>query len=103
MQVEFTAVAYKMHKWESVEQMLKGEKMPYVCDHDFDGCPPKDWVKLGTARVIVEFDDNETIVATQIDALKAALHSVRAENHMREKQILDQIANLEAITYNPTN
>lgn len=100
MQVEFTGFAYKTSEWESVERMLNGEKMPYVTEHNREvgGTHTKDWVKLGTVRVIVEFDDKETIVSNQLEALKAQLHTVRAENQLRENKVIDQIKNLQAIT-----
>ena len=103
MQVEFKAYAYKTDDWDSVESMIKGAKQPYLSPEEIKpgGQYTKDWVKLGTARVIVEFDDNETIVASQIDALKAALQTVRAENHQRESYILEQISKLQAIEYTP--
>lgn len=105
MQVEFQAYAYKTSQWDSVESMLKGEKMPYVTDREITpgGQYTKDYVRLGTVRVTIEFDDNETIVANQIEALKASLHTVRAENHLREQEIIEKISKLQAIEYTPAD
>ena len=96
MQVEFQAFAYKTECGKSVQDMLKGVAMPWIYSDDF---VPKDWAKIGTCRVIVEFDDENTIVANQIEALKKQLHTVRAENEMRERAVINKIKNLEALTY----
>ena len=96
MQVEFQAFAYKTEYGASVQDMLKGVALPWIYSDDF---VPKDWVKIGTCRVIVEFDDENTIVANQIEALKKQLHTVRAENEMRERAVINKIKNLEALTY----
>lgn len=101
MQVEFTGFAYKIDSYTPIEAMLKGEKMPSVFQEEIKpgGQYTKDWAKVGIVRVIVEFDDENTIVANQIEALKQQLHTVRAENEMRERAVIDKIKNLEALTY----
>lgn len=59
-----------------------------------------DWVKVGTATVTITFDDVKDVNQRQLEVLKETLASVRAENHMREKMVLDRISNLQALTYN---
>lgn len=103
MQVEFQAYAYKTTYSSPIGMMLAGEVMPHICEASdmSDGQYTKDWARIGTVRVIVDFDDNNTIVANQIEALKVQLNSVRAENYEREQMILNQIKNLQAIEYTP--
>ena len=62
----------------------------------------KDWVKVGKATVTVTFDNDETVTTEQLASLNRQLTLQRAENHMREKQITDQISNLLALTLSPT-
>lgn len=67
--------------------------------HDMSDC--LDWTEVGTAKVTVTFFPRETVVAKELDGLKAQLEQVRAENHLRENVILDRISKLQAITYVP--
>lgn len=57
------------------------------------------WTEVGTAEVTVTFYPRDTVVAKELDGLKAQLAKVRAENHMRENVILDRISKLQALTY----
>lgn len=57
------------------------------------------WVVIGNATVTVDFFDKAEIKSQQMDALKAQLQTVRAENQKRENAILDQISKLQALTF----
>ena len=57
------------------------------------------WVHVGTARVSVDVLPLEAIHMGQLEALKAELQKVRAENQQRENAILNAISKLTAITY----
>ena len=59
------------------------------------------WTEVGIAEVSVTLHPHDTVVAKELDSLKAQLERVRAENHLRENAILDRISNLQAITYTP--
>lgn len=57
------------------------------------------WIVIGNATVTVDFFDKAEIKSQQMDALKAQLQTVRAENQQRENAILDQISKLQALTF----
>lgn len=57
------------------------------------------WVHVGTAHISVDVMPLEAIKMGQLDALKAELQKVRAENHQRENAILDAISKLTALEY----
>lgn len=103
MQVEFQAYAYKTEYGATVERMLDGVIMPQIQQSADMGDDPytRDWARVGTVRVIVEFDDSNTIVANRIAALNNQLQNVRAENHRREMAVIEEIKKLQAIEYTP--
>lgn len=78
------------------EQDKAIDQLSYAGDHmiGYEG-----WVHVGTARVLVDVLPLEAIQMGQLDALKAELQKVRAENQQRENAILDAISKLQALEY----
>lgn len=78
------------------EQDKAINQLSYAGDHmiGYEG-----WVHVGTARISVDVLPLASIQMGQLDALKAELQKVRAENQKRENAILDAISKLTAIAY----
>lgn len=96
----FITADYKMR--EFLDAMNEGnpdtaiKQLSYAGEHmiGYEG-----WVHVGTARVSVDVLLLEAIHMGQLDALKAELQKVRAENQQRENAILAAISKLQAIEY----
>jgi hypothetical protein len=97
MQVTFEAQAY-IDKFTSLQSVTNGERMPSVVTPDI-GKYMSEYTLIGTATVTIELHTEDQILASQLDALKAQLQAVRAENQRRENAILDQISKLQALTF----
>lgn len=57
---------------------------------------------IGDAKLTVTTFEPKTIIANKVEALKEEAKAIRAEAHMKCTQIEEQIQNLLAITYEPT-
>jgi hypothetical protein len=57
---------------------------------------------VGDAELTVTTFEPKTIIANKVEALKEEAKSIRAEAHMKCTRIEEQIQNLLAITYEPT-
>jgi hypothetical protein len=101
-----TVKAWTTSQWRNIDHITdmiaRGETteavaaMMYIT-HDMSDT--EGWTEVGTAEITVTFHPRDTVVAKELDGLKAQLERVRAENHMRENAILDRISKLQAITY----
>jgi hypothetical protein len=96
MEFTFNAFAYKAD-WHNIDDFESGKEMPYVWT--FEGT---DYQKIGTAVVTITLFPKEERHSTQLYSLNETLEKVRAENHVRENAILDQISKLSAIRYEVT-
>jgi hypothetical protein len=96
MEITFNAFAYK-DNWHDMADIESGKEMPYV--FNFEGT---DYQKIGTAVVTITLFPKEERHSTQLHLLNETLEKVRAENHVRENAILDQISKLSAIGYEVT-
>lgn len=94
MQLTFNAYAYKAdhHNMAAIEA---GEEMPFIWNWD----DTSGYAQIGTAVVTVTLYPASEMHAKELAALNERLKAVRAENHQRERAILDQISNLQAITF----
>ena len=95
-------ITYKAHAITKPEYMRKPspEHMPTLVDADDIGRYTKlGWMLIGNATVTVDFLSDEEMAAQKLDALRAELQTVRAENQKRENAILDQISKLQALTF----
>ena len=106
MQATATIKAWTTSKWrtiEHVEQLINEgnptEALASLVYTNADMSDTEDWTEVGTAEVTVTFYPRDTVVAKELDGLKAQLERVRADNHLRENAILDRISKLQAITY----
>lgn len=96
----FITADYKIREFLSAmdqgDQDTAVKQLTYAGDHmiGYEG-----WVQVGTARISVDVLPMESIHTGQLDALKAELQKVRAENQQRENAILDRISKLTAIEY----
>lgn len=98
MQITYQAKAMTLVEYANNEP--DSESIPTIRGNDELGYYLKDgWVVIGNATVTVDYLEPTDIAAQQMDALKAKLQSVRAENQQRENAILDQISKLQAISY----
>jgi hypothetical protein len=91
----FNAFAYKAsyHDMEAIERCVS---LPNIWD--FEPNDPN-YTQIGTAVVTVTLFSKEELHNTQLTALNKALENVRAENQVRENEILDRISKLTAIGY----
>ena len=55
----------------------------------------------GTAEIKVTLVDTDTLITNRVEMLRQELSQHRAEAHVKENAILEQINNLLAITYKP--
>jgi hypothetical protein len=106
MQATGTIKAWTTSKWhnlEYVEQLINEGRPQEALDAlsfaNADMSDTEDWTEVGTAEVTVTFHPRDTVVAKELEGLKAQLKRVRADNHLRENAILDRISKLQAITY----
>ena len=108
MNASGTIKAWTTSKWHDityVEEMLKegrtDEALAALVYTNADMSDTEDWTEVGTAEVTVTFHPRDTVVAKELEGLKAQLERVRADNHLRENAILDRISKLQAIAYTP--
>lgn len=94
MKVEFQAKAFINAAFMSIENVVNGQRMPVIVA---DGGCLDGYSQIGTCTVIIDVMPKDKIIASQVDALRKQLHTVRAENQRRENAILDQISKLEAL------
>jgi predicted PhzF superfamily epimerase YddE/YHI9 len=57
------------------------------------------WIKVGAATITVELMNEGDVNSAQMASLKAELQQTRADNQVRENDILDRISKLGALTY----
>jgi hypothetical protein len=96
MEITFNAFAYK-HDWHDMAQIESGEQLPSIW-----GFEDETATKIGTAVVTVTLFPKAEIHTKELAILSKKLQEVRAENHVRENAILDQISKLTAIAYEVT-
>ena len=97
MQVTFEAQAY-IGKYGTLKDVTNGKLMPTIWPVGTGASIPS-YTLIGTATVTIELHTEDQILAAQLDALKAQLQTVRADNQQRENAILDQISKLQALTF----
>lgn len=99
MEVQYTATAY-LGEYSTIEEVANGRSMPILIDGDgnsyFDS---QGYTKIGKATVAIQLFSDDEITRNKLDALKAELQTVRADNQRRENAILERISKLQAITY----
>lgn len=98
MNIEFQASAY-LRSYTDIKDILNGKEMPAISHGDSEYFAKEGYPKIGNVRVIIEIMPKDAIVKNQIDALKAQLQTVRADNHRKESAILDKISKLQALTF----
>lgn len=106
MKVSGSAKVWTTSKWSGIERINhlisegKADEaisaLTYI-NQDMSSC--EEWTEVGVAEITVTFYPRDTVVAKELEGLKAQLEKVRAENHMRENAILDRISKLQAIEY----
>lgn len=74
----------------------KTMEMMILGDRDVDG-----WVKMGSATVVIEFDDEDQVVLNMIESLKAKKRNVQASAEREINEIELEIQSLQAIEYKP--
>ena len=60
------------------------------------------WTYVGEAEISVTVVDTETLVANKVEALRNQVQSIRANAAVEASRLEDQIQQLLAITYMPT-
>ena len=60
------------------------------------------WTYVGTAEITVDLVDRKTLVENKVVALKEELKTVRAEAHVKEMRLNEQINNLLALSFDPS-
>jgi len=98
MQVTFEAQAY-IDKFTRLEDVTNGKRLPLLAQSTAEYWEKSGYTLIGTATVTIELHTEDQILASQLDALKAQLQTVRADNQQRENAILDQISKLQALTF----
>jgi predicted transposase YdaD len=93
MEITFNAFAYKS-SWLEMAKIESGKTMPIIWFDETD-----QYTKIGTAVVTITLFPKEQIYTHELTALNKALDNVRAENQVRENDILDRISKLTALTY----
>ena len=64
----------------------------------FSDTPPSGWSLAGDAEITVTLDNEKTLIANKVDALRRELQKVRADASVTETLIESKIQNLLAIT-----
>lgn len=67
----------------------------------FSDTPPANWSRAGDAQITVTLDDEKTLIANKIEALRGELQKVRADASVKATTIKSEIQNLLAISYEP--
>ena len=93
MQVTFNAFAYK-NSWHDMAEIESGKQLPSIRDFE-----DRHATKIGTAVVTITLFPKAEIHTKELATLNKKLQEVRAENHVRENDILDRISKLTALTY----
>ena len=62
---------------------------------------PDGWTLVGEATVTIEFIDQDAIICNKVESLRAELQQHRADSHVTQIRLEDQIAKLLAINYEP--
>ena len=60
---------------------------------------PTGWTLAGEATIIVQLVDQDEIITNKVAALNGQLQKHRADSHVVEKRLEDQISKLLAISY----
>ena len=94
MEITFNAYAYAAGHHD-MERIKEGKSMPYISAW----ADEKNWPQIGTAVVTVTLYQDNDVQAKELERLNKQLQEVRAENQQRENAILDQISNLQALTF----
>lgn len=63
---------------------------------------PSGWTFVGEATITVELVDPNALIGNKVEALKAQLQKHRADSHVVEKRLKDQIGKLLAISFEPS-
>ena len=63
---------------------------------------PDGWTLVGEATVTLELIDQDAIVSNKVESLRAELQQHRADAHVAQKHLEDQISKLLAISYEST-
>ncbi len=78
------------------------DKMIRSLYYSTPGNVPEGWTLAGEATITVELVDTNALISNKVDALKAQLQKHRADSHVTEKRLEDQISKLLAISYEPS-
>lgn len=76
-----------------------GHELQY-CTTDMSGC--EGYVVVGKGTVTVELHDSSEVAANQVAVLRKKAEKIRMESAEKLAIIEDQIRNLQALTYEPT-
>jgi hypothetical protein len=100
MEITFEADAY-ISRYTTIEEVLNGQRLPTVVSKDSDKSywAEDGYTHIGSVTMTVDVKPTDQIALDKIEALKAKLQTVRAENQQRENAILDQISKLQALTF----
>jgi hypothetical protein len=60
-----------------------------------------EYIKIGTAEIVLSLVAPDEVVADEIRALQASLEAMRVEHHRAQQALLNRISKLQAITFDP--
>lgn len=98
--ISATVPAYLMphHRVTTMLQRVREGKpcTDMLCFWTF--APGKDYTRVGDAQITIELGTEDTLVAAQIQALKAEIDQARAAFLEKQRECLEQISKLSALT-----
>jgi hypothetical protein len=105
-----TTITGKVSVWLSQysgvtpDEIQKGTVNPhrFVFTDLEDDWSKNGYTRVGVAEITVDAFDGKTIIANKVEALKEEAKGIRAEAHQKCVRIEEQIQNLLAITYKPS-
>ena len=99
MKVQFNGVHVYMDKHMALENIAKGNTLPYLCKGQSNYFEREGSPMIGTATVVIEFFKEDQIVGKQVDALRKQLEVMRAEHQRAQNALIDKISKLQALTF----
>lgn len=93
--ISYKSPVYYYPSFQSLDRIKSGKQRPFI------GEVPEgsDAVRIGSAKVAVELDSEDSMTRNQIAVLTKALEKDRADSQLRQNMIAEKISKLQALTF----
>lgn len=98
-----TMPAWLANEWTSPEELYGDDqqKVAELLAYYKMECAPHDWVRVGTATLIVELFDRDELIASKADSIRAEIQKTQADAVVKVNALTEKLNSLLAITYKP--